>query len=87
MVVNMLRGDWSKPVTYEEDKRGGYRTIRDTEQAARALLLKWPVDDGDAFYEAQRVCLGVMEGKRPADDAREAFLRAAAEAGVFVRDQ
>lgn len=83
----MRRGHWDKPVTYEEDDRGGYRTIRNTEEAARALLLKWPVDRGVEFFEAQRVCLAVMEGDRPAEDARTAFLKAAAEAGIFIRDQ
>jgi Protein of unknown function (DUF982) len=83
----MNPGRWDKPVTYEEDKRGGYRIITSTEEAARALLRRWPVDDGDEFWEAQRVCLAVMEGERPAEDARTAFLKAAAEAGVFVRDQ
>ena len=82
----MNPGRWDKPVTYEEDKRGGYRTITSTEEAARALLMRWPVDDGDEFWEAQRVCLAVMEGDRPAEDARAAFLKAAAEAGVFIRD-
>lgn len=83
----MKPGRWDKPVTYEEDTRGGYRTITSTEEAARALLLKWPVDDGEAYYEAQRVCVAVLEGESSPEEARTAFLNAAAEAGVFVRDQ
>lgn len=83
----MKRGQWDKPVTYEEDDRGGYRTITSTEEAARALLLMWPVEKGEEFFAAQRVFLDVLEGRRPAEEARAAFLRAAAEADVFVRDQ
>lgn len=83
----MERGHWSRPVTYEEDERGGYRTIASTEEAARALLLSWPVDEGKEYFEAQRICLAVLEGRQAPELAREAFLRAAAEAGVFVRDQ
>ncbi|KKX32950.1 DUF982 domain-containing protein [Rhizobium sp. LC145] len=83
----MRRGHWERPITYEEDNRGGYRTIWSAEEAAHALLLMWPVDDGDEYWEAQRVCLAVMEGERSAEDARIAFLKAAAEAGVFVRGQ
>ena len=83
----MKRRYWEKPVTYEEDDRGGYRTITSAEEAANALLFHWPVDDGDEFRAAQKIMLAVIEGKRPAEDAREAFLRAAEEAGVFIRDQ
>lgn len=83
----MKRGLWDKPVTYEEDDRGGYRTIRGTEEAARALLHRWPVDEGEEFFAAQRVFLEVLDGKRTAEEARAAFLKAAAEADVFVRDQ
>lgn len=80
-------GYWGRPVTYEEDDRGGYRTIRSTEEAARVLLDRWPVQKGKEFFEAQEVFLSVLEGKRLPEDARQAFLRAAAEADVFVRDQ
>ena len=83
----MKRSYWEKPVTYEENQRGGYRTITSTEEAANALLFNWPVDSGDEFRAAQRVFIDVLEGKRPTGDAREAFVRAAEEAGVFIRDQ
>ena len=82
-----MKGQWSKPITYEEDTRGGFRTIASAEEAALALLTRWPVKEGKAFFEAQRACLDVLEDKKPPDTSRAAFLKAAEEAGVFVRDQ
>ncbi|MDX3929274.1 MAG: DUF982 domain-containing protein [Shinella sp.] len=82
----MKNGLWNKPITYEENDRGGYRTIGSTEEAARVLLTKWPVKEGKAYLRAQKVCLDVMEGKRKPEEARRAFLKAAEEAGVFVRE-
>lgn len=78
---------WSKPVTFEEDTRGGYRTITSTGEAARVLLTKWPVAKGRQYRRARQVCLDVLEGKKPPSEARRAFLDAAREADVFVRDQ
>lgn len=80
-------GYWETPITYEEDARGGFRTIRSTEQAARALLTKWPADHGREYSKAKRIFLAVMEGKKKPAAARSAFIKAAAEAGVFIREQ
>ncbi|GMB80553.1 DUF982 domain-containing protein [Shinella zoogloeoides] len=82
----MAEGRWEKPVTFETQKLGVYRTIASTEEAARALLTDWPVHSGHAFMKAQKVCLAVLEGRKKAADARAAFLKAAEEANVFVRD-
>ena len=82
----MNRGHWAEPVTFETQKLGVYRTIASAEEAARALLTDWPAQSGPAFMEAQKACLAVLEGRKAPEAAREAFLAAAEEAGVFVRD-
>ena len=78
---------WSKPVTYEEDGRGGYRTVTSTGEAARILLTRWPVSRGRRYRQARQICLDVLEGRRLPSEARRAFLDAAEEADVFVREQ
>lgn len=81
----MNRGNWDEPVTIETMKLGHYRTISTTEEAARVLTGDWPIEHGEALLDACRVCMDVLEGKKEPEAAREAFLKAAEEAGVFIR--
>jgi Protein of unknown function (DUF982) len=46
----------------------------------------WPVTEGQAFVSALVLCQEVIDGDRPAEEARRAFLEAALEAGVTVTD-
>lgn len=82
----MNRGYWNRPVTFETTTLGVYRTISSTAEAARVLLEDWPVDEGAAWSVAQQKCLAALEGGIDHEEARQAFLKAAEEAGVFVRD-
>ena len=77
---------WAKPVTFEENDRGGFRTIRSTEEAARVLLERWPVGDTKAYRTAREVALAVLMGEQEPESARAAFLAAAADANVYVRN-
>lgn len=81
----MERGYWSRPVTFETLTLGVCRTIASTQEAARVLLEEWPVDEGAAWAEAQDKCLAALEGDLDHEEARKAFLNAAEEAGIFVR--
>ncbi|WP_411033864.1 DUF982 domain-containing protein [Shinella sp. BYT-45] len=81
----MDNGRWEEPITFETQRLGQYRTIVGAAEAARALMEDWPVETGDALARAKETCLAVLEGREPTAAAREAFLAAAAEAGVFVR--
>jgi len=78
---------WSKPVTFEENLRGSYRTIVSTKEASRVLLTRWPGGSGRQHRKAQQVCLDVLDGKKPPSEARKAFLDAAREAQIFIREQ
>lgn len=80
----MDTGRWNEPVTFETTRIGHYRTIASTAEAARALLEDWPIHAGKALAEARKTCLAVLEGKKEPAAAREAFLRAAEEAEVFI---
>ena len=48
------------------------------------LWRRWPVTDGTAFVAALVMCQEVIDGDRPAEEARLALLDAALEAGVTV---
>ena len=62
-----------------------YTVITTVAGLGEALLFRWPVDHGDAFHEALRVCLDVLANPdRPSSDARAAFVAAAREAGISV---
>lgn len=82
----MNEGNWEEPITFETNKLGKYWTVTSTAEAARALMDKWPVESGAAYEAALKTCLAAMEGAETPDAAREAFLKAAEEADVFIRE-
>ncbi|WP_439618291.1 DUF982 domain-containing protein [Shinella sp.] len=81
----METGRWNDPITFETHKLGAYLTISSTAEAARVLLDHWPLKHGKALKRAKAACLAVLQGSENPETARKAFLRAAAEADVFVR--
>lgn len=58
------------------------RTIRTAREAAQLLLKKWPIDDGEEFFTAVRICLDVLTGNTEPENLHEAIIRAAHEAGI-----
>ncbi len=78
---------WSKPVTLETGVLGKYKTITSTGEAARMLLNQWPVEKGRRYSRARKTCLAVLDGTKPPSEARKAFIDAADEADLFVREQ
>jgi ribosomal 50S subunit-associated protein YjgA (DUF615 family) len=78
---------WSKPITFETTRLGQYRTIVSTQEAARALMNDWPLQKGRQLKTARKTCEAVLEGKKPPSEARNAFIAAAVEADVFVREK
>jgi hypothetical protein len=68
-------------------KAGRPRVVRSTVQAAFLLVDRWPDKDrGPEYRSALQACMDVMEGRRAAASARRAFIRAAKEASLFVRE-
>jgi len=59
-------------------------TVNSVQQAARVLLEEWPAEHRgtDVHSGAMLVCLAALEGMGSVEDAREAFLAAAREAGM-----
>lgn len=77
---------WSEGCYVERDKLGFYVIVSSTRQAMNLMSRYWPVNEGEAYFNALRIFGQVMMSKLPPDDAREAFLAAAEEADVFVSD-
>ena len=82
----MDTGGRHEPVTFETLTLGVFRTISSASEAGRVLLEEWPVDEGAAWRVAQQSCLEALSGAKDPEESRQAFLLAAEEAGVFVRD-
>ncbi|WP_180375652.1 DUF982 domain-containing protein [Mesorhizobium sp. 8] len=78
---------FDKPLTVETAHVGRYLTITGTEQAADFLLHEWPGKRGSKHRAALQAALDVLEQRKAVGEARQAFLAAAKESDVFVRDQ
>ncbi|AGB72262.1 hypothetical protein RTCIAT899_CH14420 [Rhizobium tropici CIAT 899] len=65
-------------------ENGGTRRINSVHQAAELLLEYWPVENGEEYVAAVRICLEAMLGAVPAEAVREALIKAAREAGISV---
>lgn len=73
---------WTKSVDLAVTP-GRLRKVRSTLQAEECLH-EWPVSPGDAHMEAIRVCRAVLRNGAPRQMARDAFVLAAKEAGIYV---
>jgi hypothetical protein len=78
---------WSRPISFQASGSGELLTVTNTREAAVALDRAWPVARGRSLRTAKRTCQQVLNGQRPPSEARNAFIAAAVEADVFVREQ
>jgi hypothetical protein len=76
---------WKTGVTLALEGGDTFTTIATTQAASWALIEDWPLEDGPELDRALLICTAVMEGKRPADEARAAFIAAAKEAGIVIK--
>lgn len=77
---------WTKPVTLALGEDGADVTIDSTEAASWALIEDWPTEEGEALDKALLICAAVVDGKKTDEDARRAFIDAAIEAEIAIRD-
>ncbi|TCR65680.1 DUF982 domain-containing protein [Bosea sp. BK604] len=71
------------PVKVVTDRPGRFATVSSVELASE-ILLSWGVRS-HAWQRAVDRCEAASEGRASAIEAREAFSRAAAEAGMLMR--
>jgi hypothetical protein len=76
---------WKKPVTLALEGPDIYTTIDTTQAASWAMIEDWPVEDGTALDRALSICAWVDAGKRKPEEARQAFIEAAIEAGLDIK--
>lgn len=58
--------------------------VKSIHDMAEALIVAWPMDDGEEYVVAVRVCLDALCGDPTAREARAALIRAAEEAEIPV---
>ncbi len=81
-----MQAPWSKPVLVALEEPGQFVTVDTTQAASWAMIEDWPIEDGDALDRALLVCADVIKGKRTGEDARKAFIAAAIEAGLDIKE-
>jgi uncharacterized protein DUF982 len=73
-------------VTIETAVAGQLRTVTSVREAAECLVEGWPTQGRGAHYRrAVQTCHAALEGTTTAASVRNAFIRAALEAGILVR--
>lgn len=78
---------WNKGVTLALEGPGQFTTIRNLQEASWALIEDWPIEDGEALDKALVVFEQAMNGKKSAEAAKLAFIAAAIEAGIEIKDE
>jgi hypothetical protein len=79
--------DHFEPVTIETDQPGRHLIVTNIQQVAMRLTAKWPAPrKGAAYRKAVQACMAHLDGKRNVGAVRSAFIEAAKEADIFVRE-
>lgn len=73
-------------VTVATKYSGRYRNITSVEEAGEFMLYDWPRERGPLHLKARLACLDVMIKARDVKEARDAFIAAAKEADIYIRD-
>jgi hypothetical protein len=75
-------------VTIMTGAAGRVLNIASVEEATECLLHLWPpAEKGRKYRAARQVCLDALEGKETAKHARSAFIAAAKEADIYIRER
>jgi hypothetical protein len=77
---------WNKGVTLALEGPGKFTTVNTLEEASWALIEDWPLEEGEALDKALLVFEAAISGKKPPEAARLAFIAAAIEAGIEVKE-
>lgn len=70
------------PVGLALHGRPAHKVVRTLGDAAHFLIKDWPSDDGEEYVRAVKACVDAISGQIAPEQFREAFLRAANEAGI-----
>jgi hypothetical protein len=78
--------DYFEALTIETDQPGRLINITSTRQVAERLTKGWPQRRGTAYTRAIKACMEYFSGRKNIDAVRSAFIEAAKEADIFVRE-
>ena len=79
--------DHFEPVTIETDQPGRLINVTNIQQVAMRLTARWPATHrGAAYQKAVKACMAHMTGRKNTQRVRAAFIEAAKEADIFVRE-
>jgi hypothetical protein len=78
---------FKSPVTVETTNAGDFRTLVSVAEAAIFLMERWPAEHGPRYRAALQACTSGLATAELVEDARRAFLAAAEEAGLRVKDE
>jgi hypothetical protein len=78
---------FARPVVIETNVVGRHRVVGSVREAAECLVSGWPHKGrGRAYLVALSLCHETLVRDGDAEPARQAFIAAANEVGVFVRE-
>jgi hypothetical protein len=79
---------FSPPVIIEHGPRvGEHRIVGSVRTAAECLVAGWPIEGrGEAYRAALQACYEALAGGIDVEEARQAFILAAQEVEVFVKE-
>ncbi|UFS84427.1 DUF982 domain-containing protein [Rhizobium sp. T136] len=76
-----------RPLGISLDRPGVYRSVTSVAGMSKVLVEDWPKDQqGDAWRGAVEACLRALEEQTNPEAARAAFIMAARDAGIRVRE-
>jgi ribosome-binding ATPase YchF (GTP1/OBG family) len=81
-----LSKSWNKGVTLALEGPEKFTTITTIQEASWALIEDWPTEEGEALDRALIILEDAMKGKKSAEAARLAFIAAAHEAGIDIKE-
>ncbi len=77
---------WNKGVTLALEGPGKFTTISTLQQASWALIEDRPTEDGEALDRALLIIEAALKGRKTPEQARMAFIAAAHEAQIEIRE-
>jgi hypothetical protein len=75
------------PLIVETSKPGEFRRLASVAQAAVFMMERWPEPHGQRYRAALQGCTGRLTSKDDLENARRAFLAAAKEADLLVKNE
>lgn len=87
IIQNMPTRKFHKAVLVQPGRIDRDLVVVSAHMAAEVLLRRWPNRECPYRVKAMRECLDVIQGRKPPSRARTAFIRAAKEARILLKEE